>query len=220
MNTESGKIETNSLRKNYISRRNFIGQSTIYGGALLAAMNRPRPLAFAAAEASSKLLVFSERQWRTVEAITGRIIPTDHEPGAIEANCVNFIDKALANEDNAQQPIYESGLAGVDTVSRKRFDAEFTDLTEAQQDEILISLESDDADGWPEKTAAGSEFFSTVRTHTIIGFLADPKYGGNRDYAGWKVIGYPGPSHHSGGYTRPQLIGQEPIKPIWEQPHH
>lgn len=33
---------------------------------------------------------------------------------------------------------------------------------------------------------------------TIMGFLADPKYGGNRDFTGWKVAHYPGPSHHRG----------------------
>ena len=33
------------------------------------------------------------------------------------------------------------------------------------------------------------DFFQTVRMHTIFGFLADPSAGGNKDYAGWKVIG-------------------------------
>ncbi|MCZ6674612.1 MAG: hypothetical protein O7C75_16915 [Verrucomicrobia bacterium] len=41
--------------------------------------------------------------------------------------------------------------------------------------------------------------------------------GGNRDYAGWKVVGYPGPRHQAGGYTPGQMVGEEPIRPIWEQ---
>ncbi len=51
--------------------------------------------------------------------------------------------------------------------------------------------------------------------HTIIGFLADPKYGGNRDYVGWKLLGYPGPRHARGGYTPEQMLGKEKITAIW-----
>ena len=54
-----------------------------------------------------------------------------------------------------------------------------------------------------------------MRVHTIIAFLADPKYGGNRDYIGWKLMGYPGPRHRHGGYTREQMLGEEKIKAIW-----
>jgi gluconate 2-dehydrogenase gamma chain len=35
-------------------------------------------------------------------------------------------------------------------------------------------------------------FFSTIQDDTNEGFLADPAYGGNRDFAGWKLVGYPG----------------------------
>ena len=55
-----------------------------------------------------------------------------------------------------------------------------------------------------------------MREHTVIGFLADPKYGGNRDYIGWKVIGYPGPRHMRGGYTPEQMVGKQKIKAIWD----
>jgi gluconate 2-dehydrogenase gamma chain len=41
-------------------------------------------------------LFFDEHQWETVEAATGRIIPTDQDPGAIEARCVRFIDRYLS----------------------------------------------------------------------------------------------------------------------------
>ena len=50
----------------------------------------------------------------------------------------------------------------------------------------------------------------------VNGFLCDPMYGGNRDYAGWKVTGYPGRQHHRGGYTKDQMLGKEPIVPVWK----
>ncbi|MDG2166983.1 MAG: gluconate 2-dehydrogenase subunit 3 family protein [Opitutales bacterium] len=199
-----------------LSRRDFLGQGAIYSGAFLAMLNLPRPNALAAAHASSEPVSFSSAQWKSVETITGRIIPTDEEPGAIEANCVNFIDKVLANEDKAQKSIYEKGLTELNTVSRKRFDKAFIDLNEVQQDEILAKLETDEVEGWSDSAGSPATFFATVRAHTLIGFLSDPKYGGNQDYVGWKLIGYPGPRHHAGGFTPDQMQGKALIKAVWE----
>ena len=202
--------------KRPISRRDFLGQSAIYGGSFLALLNMPRPQALAAAHASSEPVTFTSAQWKTVEAITGRIIPTDHEAGAIEANCVNFIDKVLANEDRAQKSVYKGGLAALDAASERRFKKSFVKLTEDQQDELLAAVEVDAANGWPEAAGSASGFFGTIRAHTLVGFLSDPKYGGNRNYVGWKILGYPGPRHHAGGFTPDQMQGKAPIKPVWE----
>ena len=35
-------------------------------------------------------------------------------------------------------------------------------------------------------------FFAMLHTNTIESFFADPMYGGNRDKASWKMIGFPG----------------------------
>ncbi len=37
-----------------------------------------------------------------------------------------------------------------------------------------------------------STFFNLVRTHTIQGMFGDPYYGGNANFVGWDLIGYPG----------------------------
>jgi gluconate 2-dehydrogenase gamma chain len=199
-----------------LSRREFFLQSTLYGSSLWVLLNMPRPRALQAAKESTGRVVLSEAEWKTVEAITGRIIPTDQEPGAIEAGCVNFIDKALAHEDAALMPVYRAGLPGVDAVSRRRFAKPFVELAAEQQDEVLAAVESGKADGWPAGSKVPApKFFEAVRAHTIIGFLADPKYGGNRDYAGWKVVGYPGGGHHLGGYSPGQMMGKEKIKTAW-----
>ncbi len=203
------------MKPRRVSRREFVAQSALYGGAFWVLWNLPRPLALRAAQQSTEPEVLNDAEWKTVEAITGRIIPTDHEPGAIEANCVNFIDKALAREDADSRPLYEAGLPSVDAVSEERFDKAFVNLAPEQQDEVLIALESGDADGWPAGDVSPEEFFEAVRAHTIIAFLADPKYGGNRDYIGWKVVGYPGPRHKRGGYTPEQMLGEQKINAIW-----
>jgi gluconate 2-dehydrogenase gamma chain len=128
---------------------------------------------------------------------------------------VNFIDKALAHEDAKMKPVYARGLAGVELVSQQRFAKPFVALAAEQQDDVLAELESGKAKGWPSGGVTAADFFATVRMHTIVGFLADPKYGGNHGYAGWKVVGYPGGGHHLGGYSPAQMIGKAKIKTVW-----
>jgi len=198
-----------------LSRREFVAQGALYGGTFLMLWNVARPLALRAAEQSTEPAMLNDTDWRTVEAITGRIIPTDSDPGAIEANCVNFIDKALAHEDAALWPVYQAGLSGVDAVSGQRFSLPFVELTHDQQDAVLIAIQDGDADGWTDTSVQPIEFFEAIRAHTIIGFLADPKYGGNRDYTGWKLVGYPGSRHGQGGYTTAQMLSEESVQAIW-----
>jgi gluconate 2-dehydrogenase gamma chain len=198
-----------------LTRRDFLRDTTIYGGGIWISLALPRPNAARAAAESSQRAVLTETEWVTVEAITGRIIPTDHEPGAIEARCVNFIDKALANEDAQARPLYALGIAGTEQVAQRRFGRAFSKLAPAEQDLVLVALEQGGAPGWPEGPVSSGAFFATVRAHTILGFLADPKYGGNRDFAGWKLVGYPGPRHHLGGYTPDQMLGRVKIETVW-----
>ena len=35
-------------------------------------------------------------------------------------------------------------------------------------------------------------FFALVRTHTLQGTFSDPYYGGNVNFVGWDMVGYPG----------------------------
>ena len=74
----------------------FDGGRIEVDAALVAKALQLEPEALRAAATSSEPVTFGPAQWQLVEALTARIIPTDHQPGAREANCVNFIDKALA----------------------------------------------------------------------------------------------------------------------------
>ena len=199
-----------------LSRREFLLRSAAYGSGLWVSMNIARPRAFAAATASSEPAVFSREQWATVEAIAARIIPSDDTLGALEAGCVNFIDKALANEDGELRPRYVEGLDALDACVRERTQKRFVDLPAPEQETLLAALQDGTAGEW-KASFPSSEFFEMVRVHTIIGFLADPKHGGNRDYAGWKAIGYPGAAHHRGGYTPGQMMGEQSVTAVWDE---
>ena len=138
----------------------------MYGGGLWIALQIPRPNAARAAAESEQPAVLTPAEWATIEAITGRIIPTDAEPGAIEARCVNFIDKALANEDAQARPLYALGVVGADAAAQRRFGRPFVKLAPAEQDELLVLLEEGRAPGWPDGPVASPAFFATrARPH-------------------------------------------------------
>jgi gluconate 2-dehydrogenase gamma chain len=199
-----------------LTRRQLLAGATVYGGAAWIALQWPHTAR--AAKETGSALVLTAGEWRAVDAAAARILPTEEgSPGAREAGCVNFIDKALANEEAAALPSYRAGLRALDLVANRHGGQPFAELGVADQDAVLTALEAGNAAGWPSDIDPSPGFFETLRVHTIIGFLADPRYGGNRDFAGWKHVGYPGPSHARGGYTKEQMLGQAPIRAVWEE---
>lgn len=88
------------------------------------------------------------------------------------------------------QQSYKLGLAELDAYARKLHDRPFRELSEGQQDAIIGDLEDDKVESFVKPT--GSGFFDMLLSDTYEGMFADPIYGGNRDFAGWRLIGYPG----------------------------
>ena len=201
---------------NDLTRRGFLNRASIYGCGISLTLAGGLPLARAAAEKSTAPLSLSPAQWCAAEAMTARLIPSGDTPGALEANCVNFIDKALANEEKAALYMVRQCLDALDQHCEANNGSVFCHLSPEQQDGVLVNLENSDIRDWPEDAVPQSAFFGLVRALTIMGFLAEPKYGGNQGFAGWQLSGYPGPRHHRGGYTDAQMMGEETIKPVWE----
>jgi gluconate 2-dehydrogenase gamma chain len=134
---------------------------------------------------------FNPEDAATVAEFTERVMPSAQgKPGARDAGVLNYIDLALAGAYADLQDFYRSGLAQLDAYCRKTFNEPFRRLDAARQDEVMAALEDGKATGftWP----AAQEFFNTLRTHTMEGMFADPLYGGNKDFAGWRLVGFPG----------------------------
>jgi gluconate 2-dehydrogenase gamma chain len=205
----------------FISRREFLAGTLAGTAGLWIDASLPRPSAAAEAAEDQAPRVLTRWEWTQIEAITGRIIPTDDTPGALEAACVNFIDKALANEDAGALTLYRAALLELDRVCRQAENGDpgkgFAESTEQRQDQILSALETGTLSGWRDSVAGQQAFFETVRLHTILGFVLDPSYGGNRDYVGWKAMGFPGPVHHLGGSRPEQMRGEQAFVPIWRR---
>ena len=133
----------------------------------------------------------SEDEAATVAAFAERIMPgAPGMAGATDANVVNYIDLALAGAYADQQEFYRHGLAALDAHSNATFKESFLYLKPAQQDEVIGALEAGKATGFSWPTAQA--FFNTLRTHVMEGMFSDPIYGGNRDFVGWKLVGFPG----------------------------
>lgn len=123
----------------------------------------------------------TEDELTTLKAAIDQLIPADDiGPSASEAGVFVYIDRSLGKPIADQLPLYQEGLAAFDTAAGPDG---FVGATSDEQIDILTQAEAGEiAEG----------FFETLLNHTRQGMFADPMYGGNRDFAGWDLIGYPG----------------------------
>jgi gluconate 2-dehydrogenase gamma chain len=176
---------------------------------------KPQPPKTAEAPAANRAIetfdghgaFFSDELAATVAAFAERLMPgAPGKPGAHDANVLSYIDLALAGAYADQQDFYRRGLAQLDAYCRTAHNQPFVKLSTAQQDEVIVALELGKASEFTFPTAQA--FFNTLRTHTMEGMFADPVYGGNKDFAGWKLVGFPGTQLY---YTPADLASKQPF---------
>jgi gluconate 2-dehydrogenase gamma chain len=183
-----------------VSRRDLLKQAGLAGAALTVPITPAAPAAQAGpatAAAPAPPAVRREpienltaAEADLLEAICARIIPTDaNGPGAREARAAHYIDRALGGALAASKAAYTSGLAALEAYSRSSRRAPFLELSARDQDSLLIDVETGAATGF---TGSSGAFFAMVRTHTLQGTFGDPYYGGNANFVGWDMLGYPG----------------------------
>ena len=147
-----------------------------------------------AAAAPAALETLTAQEADLLDLITARLIPTDAlGPGAREAKTVRYIDRALGGALAGSRDAYRSGLAAFDRYCRMARGKAFGELTPIDQDSVLIDVETGAATGSGAGfTGSSAQFFSMVLNHTRQGMFGDPYYGGNANFVGWDLIGYPG----------------------------
>jgi gluconate 2-dehydrogenase gamma chain len=145
----------------------------------------------------------------TLEAIVARLIPTDENgAGAAEARAAHYIDRALVGPLASSRAAYNSGLAAINTYAQASKGAPYAALAAKDQDAVLTDMEKNIATGFRPSSAA---FFNLVRTHTIQGTFCDPYYGGNANFVGWDLIGYPG-LRMAAGVADQRMVAPKPIR--------
>lgn len=129
-------------------------------------------------------IALTDAELTTLKAALDVIIPEDDlGPGANQIGVFVYIDRALASRYAAQLSAYQDGLAALDKAAGS---GGFAGLSADQGEEILKNAEAGTVDGLPDG------FFAMLLNHTREGMFADPMYGGNVNFAGWDLIGYPG----------------------------
>lgn len=193
------------MSKHDEARRAFLKGAVVGAGAVASAGLVPEALAQSQAKGqpdtaastaqglgqSGHGTFFNDEDAFTVAAFAERLMPgAPGKAGARDAGVVNYIDLALAGAYQDLQDFYRRGLAALDAYCRLTHNASFSRLDAAKQDEVIAALAQGKATGftWPTQQT----FFNTLRTHTMEGMFADPVYGGNKDFAGWKLVGFPG----------------------------
>jgi len=157
---------------------------------------------------------FSPSQLHLIEAFVDRLIPSDENgPGARECGVAVYIDRSFASALAKEKAAFADGLAATDALARSRHGSVFAELGAAKKDEVLTAMENNDAAGFKPDSRT---FFYRVRQLTLEGMFGDPFYGGNRGFAGWDLIRYPGPRM---AVSADDQNLKQPIKPLRTSAH-
>jgi gluconate 2-dehydrogenase gamma chain len=126
---------------------------------------------------------------RALAAISDQLIPPDRAPGGDWARVVNYIDIQLCGPFLRLRKTYRQGLISLDRSARARFGQPFRLLSTEQQLVFLRAMEANELSpaGWTE--ISPSRFFEMLLNHTMQGYYGDPRHGGNRDRASWRMVG-------------------------------
>ena len=160
-----------------ISRRSVIASAALVPVAAISSAAQPET-------------ALSAAQLRTLEAFVDRLIPKDElGPGATECGVAVYINRSLGDYLAPEKAAFIAGLEATDAFARRSEDRAFAELSPEKQDAVLTAMDKGTAADFPEARA----FFGRVRRLALEGMFGDPSYGGNRNFAGWDLIRYPGP---------------------------
>ena len=158
--------------------------------------------------------VLSATEVAFLSAAADTMIPADElSPSGTDCGVVTYIDRQLAGAYGSGDKVYRSGpfrrgkpeqgyqlaltpreyvASGIEAAnawSRKTYGKEFDRLSAADRIAALTQMQKGEAK-FEHFSATG--FFNRVHGLVMEGFFSDPMYGGNRNMAGWKMIGFPG----------------------------
>ncbi len=168
----------------------------------------------AAAPPAEPLLYLNQTEHAFVVAAVDTMIPADElSPSGSQCGCDIYIDRQLASAWGGGARMYRSGpflkgkpeqgyqlsltpaefitagIAAANAWSRKTYARDFDRLAPDQRIEALKAMQEGKADFGNFSSRA---FFARLLTLTMEGFFGDPAYGGNRNMASWKMLGFPG----------------------------
>jgi gluconate 2-dehydrogenase gamma chain len=153
-------------------------------------------------------------EWATLVSLVDRLIPPDSEgPGAVEAGVAEFIDLQMNTAygygglwymhgpfvkapptmgyqlEFSPREMYRSALKGWQEAMQKRYAKRSEQLDSAIKDSVIGELEAGKID---IGAVPPHDFFAQLLQNTREGYFCDPRHGGNKGMAAWRMINFPG----------------------------
>jgi gluconate 2-dehydrogenase gamma chain len=178
-----------------------------------AAQQQPAPAA--AQHTPETWLTLNATEVAFLTAAVDAIIPADElSPSGTDCGVVVFIDRQLAGAYGSGARLYRqgpflkakpelgyqlelnpreffrAGITAANEFTRKTYGKDFDRLSEQDRIAAFKTMEEGNKANFPGFSSA--MFFNALLQITMEGFFADPMYGGNRNMAAWKMVGYPG----------------------------
>ncbi len=205
-------------RRNFLMGASTAVAASLASPAAQAQSAQPAPAQTAAAPPADveppPPLTLTATEFAFVSAAADALIPADElSPSGSACGVPTFIDRQLAGaygsgarlyrdgpfakakpEFGYQLPLnprefFRAGIAAANAWTRETYGKDFDRLQPADRDAALKAMEEGKAQFAGFSSRA---FFNALLTISLEGFFADPVYGGNRDMASWKMVGYPG----------------------------
>jgi gluconate 2-dehydrogenase gamma chain len=206
------------MKNDAFDRRTFL-KSAVAGSAAVVTVAMPQAASAQAAASppvtSPGYAYLNLQEQAFIEAVVDHMVPADElSPKGTDIGINVFIDRALAGgwgkgdrlymqgpwkpgtpNQGYQLPLtpaqlYRAGIPAANKYCVKTYGKTFDKITEAQREEFLLAWRAGKVsfeDGPPARV-----FFSMLYQNVMQGMFSDPIYGGNRDKAGWNLIGFPG----------------------------
>lgn len=155
---------------------------------------------------SAAASTFSTDQRRTLDALVERLIPADElGPSGVDGGACDYISVQLAGYLAPEKQTFLDGLAAFDSFAKTSQGGAFADLSVDKRDALLTAV----ATTAPQPVQA---FLTRARRLAMEGMFGDPHYGGNKNFAGWDLIRYPGP--------RPAVSADDQRMGVEIKPYH
>jgi gluconate 2-dehydrogenase gamma chain len=160
------------------------------------------------------LLALNETEHAFIVAAVDTLVPADElSPSGSDCGVAVYIDRQLASawgggakmyragpylkgkpEQGYQLPLtpaqfMSAGIAAANDWSHKTYGHDFDRLDAVKRVEAMKAMQEGKAEF---ANFSSRRFFARLHAMTMEGFFADPIYGGNRNMASWKMLGFPG----------------------------
>lgn len=200
-------------------------------------------LAPGSALAQNRYAELDSQPWSFIDADEARflasmadvLIPEDDAPSASQAGVVDFIDLQLAGpygqgaglflegpfEDGAPEQGWQTAHTPASLIRNgiarlESGETRLVDLDAQQRKDFVTRLS--EGDGFDLGDVPVQTLFDEIWALVKEGYFSDPIYGGNKDYAGWRMVGFPGAHAYYTDHVDKNAPFRAPPRGIAHQP--